>query len=109
MLRVLEPLQDRIEDDLLDQAAPNEQLVVAGSLGCANASIVPPPLPLTCAIVAPHLPQNHRSREQVRGEVFLPTSLLRGESALSDSAGPAPAYFFAPEVFLRLRVDSITG
>src|SRR5919109_3059523 len=95
MLRVRELFLHRIQNDLLGQAAPNKQLVIAGSLGGANTSIVAAAFTAHLRDRRAALAANHGSREQMCGEVFLPTSLLRGESTVSDSAGPAPAHFFA--------------
>src|ERR1700741_3110067 len=95
MLGVRELFLHRIQNDLLDQAAPNEQLVIAGSLGGSNTSIVAAAFTAHLRDCSAALAADHGSREQVCGEGFLPTSLLGGESTLSDSARPAPPHFFA--------------
>jgi hypothetical protein len=63
-----------------------------GSTIAKNSNHVPHPHLRDCSAA---LAADHGSREQLCGEVFLPTPLLGGESTLSDSARPAPAHVFA--------------
>src|SRR6516162_2637473 len=94
MLRVSELFLHHIENDLLDQAASNKQLVIAGPLGGTDTSIVSAAFTAHLCYRRAALAADHRAREQVRRETSLPTSLLRRKSTLSDSARPAPAHFF---------------
>lgn len=75
MLRGRELFLHRIQNDLLDQAAPNEQLVIAGSFGCTDTSIVAATLTAHLRHRRATLAADHRSREQVCGKVFLPAFL----------------------------------